>query len=355
MAGTGKLDQLTGLRYVAALLVFLSHLEWPGSDPVLARTFESGFVGVSFFFVLSGFVLSYSYGDRITSGRITFAEYFLLRWARLTPLHVLTALPFVLLAVRKSEFDLAKTVLNLFYLQSWVPDSGYYFSLNAPSWSLSNEMFFYACFFPLVSLGLRGLFRGFTLLGVLIACSAAVVANFFPALHISGDKNLAHWLFYIFPGFRLIEFITGMLIFKAWRAGVPPPGGFVVPAYVLLGVAMFVARDLPESFRMSLFFLPLIAFFFFAHLDGAGWVGRILASRLLVLLGNASFAFYLIHQPLIGVLRKYTAGWNLPFVAFAGFTLVLITALSVAIYLLYERKLELLLRRWVTRRYAPTL
>ena len=60
MATIRKLDQLTGLRYFAALLVFFSHLELDGSHDFLRDVFNSGYVGVSFFFLLSGFVLSYS-------------------------------------------------------------------------------------------------------------------------------------------------------------------------------------------------------------------------------------------------------------------------------------------------------
>ena len=55
-----RLDQLTGLRYFAALLVFVSHLNWDNSSDLIKTIFGSGYIGVSFFFVLSGFVLSYS-------------------------------------------------------------------------------------------------------------------------------------------------------------------------------------------------------------------------------------------------------------------------------------------------------
>lgn len=82
-----KLDQLTGLRYFAALLVFLSHINWDGYSEHIQILFESGYVGVSFFFLLSGFVLSYSYGEKIQNHSLSFIKYALLRLARLTPLH----------------------------------------------------------------------------------------------------------------------------------------------------------------------------------------------------------------------------------------------------------------------------
>ena len=152
MATIRKLNQLTGLRYFAALLVFFSHLELDGSHELLRDVFNSGYVGVSFFFLLSGFVLSYSYSEMILNHNITFLKYVLLRLARLTPLHFLMAALFIFYSIYKSNFIFIKAILNLSYLQSWVPSSTYYFSLNALSWSLSNEVFFYICFFSLVFL-----------------------------------------------------------------------------------------------------------------------------------------------------------------------------------------------------------
>lgn len=67
-AGPGsRIDQLTGLGFLAALFVFASHLKWEHSRSIVAKMAEQGSIGVSFFFVLSGFVISYSYGWRSAS------------------------------------------------------------------------------------------------------------------------------------------------------------------------------------------------------------------------------------------------------------------------------------------------
>ena len=106
-----KIEQLTGLRSFAAMLVFLSHSSWDGTSLHLAKIFESGYVGVSFFFLLSGFVLSYSYKERVLNHSLSYLKYSLLRLARLSPLHLLTAFPFVLYAI----YVLQRTVLNKGY------------------------------------------------------------------------------------------------------------------------------------------------------------------------------------------------------------------------------------------------
>lgn len=67
-AGPGsRIDQLTGLGFLAALFVFASNLKWEHSWSIVAKLAEQGSIGVSFFFVLSGFVISYSYGWRFAS------------------------------------------------------------------------------------------------------------------------------------------------------------------------------------------------------------------------------------------------------------------------------------------------
>jgi peptidoglycan/LPS O-acetylase OafA/YrhL len=352
--GSGRLDQLTGLRYFAALLVFLSHVTWTGTDPTLVAVFRSGYVGVSFFFVLSGFVLAHSYGQRIASGALGFGRYVLLRLARLTPLHFATAIPFIALALHRSEFHPLTALLNLLYLQSWVPDSTVYFSLNKPSWSLSDEMFFYVCFFPLVFVPVRRLARLGLALLVVVVLAATYVETQLPGRILAGENSFGHWLFDVFPGFRLLEFIVGMLLHAAWTRRVALPAWTVPLAWVVLFAAMALADRVPESFRLSLYFLPCIVLFFYSHLDVANASSRFFASRPLVLLGNASFAFYLVHQPLIGILTRVLAGRGLGNGMFCAIALAVATTLSIVTYLVYERPAERYLKSRIGQRPSVT-
>lgn len=346
-----KLDQLTGLRYVAALLVFLSHLKWNGTDEFFVRIFDSGYVGVSFFFMLSGFILSYSYSDNISNRSIGFRKYLLRRLAKLTPLHFLTAAPFAVLSIHKSDFDISRTLANLFYLQSWIPSSPYYFSLNAPSWSLSNEMFFYVCFFSFVFLTPKAIFRTFLALLAIVFLSAYLVEDNIPGKVLWGGSTFSHWLFYIFPGFRLVEFIAGILLYKAWQSNIRITRWLALPSYGFLFCAMYYAKDVPESFRVSLYFLPFITLFFYTHLTENTILHKFYSNKILVLLGNASFSFYLIHQPLIAILRRITANFNMPNFAFFAFSVIVISALSIVTYLSYERRSERFLKGLIDRKF----
>jgi peptidoglycan/LPS O-acetylase OafA/YrhL len=147
-----RIDHLTGLRFFAALLVFLSHVNFSGEYAPLHLVFKQGYIGVSFFFVLSGFVLSYSYKSRILEKSISKTKYLILRYVRIYPLHWLVSLPVILSSIGDKFLTPSITFANLSLFQSWMPAIMFYYSFNAPSWSLSNEMFFYFCFMGLVFL-----------------------------------------------------------------------------------------------------------------------------------------------------------------------------------------------------------
>src|SRR3954470_504363 len=130
------LPSLTSLRFFAALLVVLSHL--PGS------TFSEGYTGVTFFFILSGFILSHSYEDRLRTGATSRREFWIARIARVYPLHLLTLLAAVPLAVSESSGAMGfagRLLAQLTLTQAAVPVGSIYFSFNHPAWSLSVEAF----------------------------------------------------------------------------------------------------------------------------------------------------------------------------------------------------------------------
>lgn len=335
-----RIEQLTGLRFFAALLVFASHSNWSASAEFYQRIFKEGYVGVSFFFMLSGFVLSTSYKNKISNGVISFKKYSFLRIARLTPLHFATAFPFIALAFYKGDIDFTSLLLNLTYLQSFIPSSNIYFSFNAPSWSLSNEMFFYICFFPLAIISIKNLYLSTLSLLFIVITSAIIVNNTIGNDIIYGNSSFAHWLFYIFPAFRILEFLVGMIIYNVWSKGIRLHRCFIPISYIALLAFMYCAIKIPEPFRMSLYYLPVVALFLFSHLTDSSNINRFYSTRIMVLLGNASFAFYLIHQPLINIFRHKLSSFNLSDIALFSVSLLCISIASIIVYELYEKKAE---------------
>ncbi|HDV2721337.1 TPA: acyltransferase, partial [Escherichia coli] len=104
------LRHLTGLRFIAALMVYLCHLNTDYFGVFVKEMFSQGFIGVSFFFILSGFILSYSYEDKLKNEVTSKRQFILLRLARIVPMHLLLAMPFILLTIHLKNFDFSKTL-----------------------------------------------------------------------------------------------------------------------------------------------------------------------------------------------------------------------------------------------------
>ncbi|MBR8643507.1 acyltransferase [Streptomyces tuirus] len=145
------LPSLTGLRFIAAVLVFFFHSSFfepltnPFADRGLAEGFQwlfskAGWMGVSFFFVLSGFVLTWS-----SRRDDTVLGFWRRRLLKIFPNHVaMWALAMLLFA--GAATPLTAWLPNLFLVHSWFPQHDIYISVNAPSWSLCSELLFYLLF-----------------------------------------------------------------------------------------------------------------------------------------------------------------------------------------------------------------
>lgn len=192
---------LQSLRFVFAVMIFLHHFSVDGEG----LFYPGGSCGVSFFMILSGFVMSVGYGEKTLQAGFYKKEFFIKRLVRLYPLHFLCLLGFIVLRLGNlSDLQVATLLPNAFLLQSWIPVKDFYFSGNAVSWCLSDMMFFYAMF-PLLYRGMEKVKRWF--LPVLVLY---VIVLF------SLPDDYCHPLLYISPLFRLLDFVIGMLTYKAY-------------------------------------------------------------------------------------------------------------------------------------------
>lgn len=278
--------------------------------------------GVSFFFVLSGFILTHVYSARPTgTGR-----FLLTRAARLWPLHLTTlALVFLLLRPDSRQFPgegffdpRVVLVANVLLVHALVPFQTYVFSWNAPSWSISTEWFFYLMF-PLLLPGLeRNWFRKLAGFAAIIALFGLAAAVFDIPPTAPPEALGMMFLTYSSPFFRGFEFMLGMSTYVWWRRMERNPPGFGVSALaetglclVLLwwGLAGFDATaaavaDVPilAQWHYSSAFSPICALLILVVAAGRGPIGRGLSARPLVWLGEISFALYMVHQILMKAL-----------------------------------------------------
>lgn len=335
------LRALTSLRFAGALVVVLHHL--PLALPALAGSLvlaRAGYVGVTFFFVLSGFVLAYGWTE--ASG---VRDFYLRRVARIYPVHLLTT--GVMVAISwQAGIHWQLLPLNLALIQSWSPNATVYFSFVGAAWSLSCEAFFYACFPALI--------------GLLVRCRRAVVSAvmLMSVAVVSGLAVTAIWpamgeYLYHFPIFRLVDFVVGVLTCLALKRGWRPPIGQRAAAVLCATVylAVLCAQSLSGSgveemwlysAVMVLPFALVIVTTADAELTGSE---SVLCHRSPVALGRWSFALYLVHGVVLAAVHESVRTVEGPAAVVAGAAVVgLSVALSWLVFVLYERPLELAIR-----------
>jgi peptidoglycan/LPS O-acetylase OafA/YrhL len=342
---------LTGLRFVAAFLVFGFHVQIEQLiAPGPARTamewlFGSGAVGVSFFFVLSGFVLTWSVRPGDTARRFWWR-----RAARVYPAHLATWLVAVLLAlIGGSGVALAVWLPNLLLVQAWSPDLDVFFGLNTVSWSLACEIFFYALF-PVLIVVLRRLpgraLWPATAVALGLVWLIPVAAQALPA----ADR---YWFIWVFPLTRLPEFAAGMLLARIVRDRRWPERFGLGPATALAAAAYLSIRWLPDDFRIVAgTVVPLallVAAVAAADVAGARSPWR---SAWAVRLGELSFAFYLVHQLVLRLLVR-VFGTGHPPAAGIGIAVLALGLALAGSWLLHEGVENPALRLLLRRRSQP--
>jgi peptidoglycan/LPS O-acetylase OafA/YrhL len=279
-------------------------------------------VGVSFFFVLSGFILVYTYAGRDTPAR----DFWRARFARIYPAFAFSLLltgPFFFFATLMLNvpfFAWFSTHLKLvvllvpFLLQAWVPLAA--LAWNSVAWSLSDEAFFYLLFPFLRKRFLKISLPG--LAGLALACWAVSVAMSWTYVlrnpdHlqvIDADVLNAFWLNAVkfHPFARLPEFLLGMacgaMFLKSRKDAKPGSSEKLALPLVLAGLAIaatvahFSAR-IPYTVLHTSLLAPAFAAIIFGFALQPRW-GSPLNWKPLVFLGDASYSLYLLHSFFLG-------------------------------------------------------
>lgn len=303
-----KLKSLHGMRFVAALLVFAFHgaISFVFSDQTVGGIYiwltSGASAAVAFFFVLSGFVLTWSYRPNDTTPR-----FLRRRLMRILPVHVVTwAIAIVSLVAFGAEVGFWQSLSNLFLVQAWIPDNSYLDSANGVSWSLSVDLLYYLTFPALIFLArkVRDNLLWLTLIGTvaLVILMPLVSKTFLPAtpqwIWGEGASWTQIWFVYLFPPVRLLEFFVGMLLARIVMTG--RWIGFPLTGALVLVVIGYVLTTLsPWSFlynyaaSMIIPIALLVPAAAVADIKGRKtWV----SGRKMFFLGDLTFAFYLVHD-----------------------------------------------------------
>jgi peptidoglycan/LPS O-acetylase OafA/YrhL len=345
------LPALTGLRFALAFWVILHHLTggnrmlepWVQQMPgVLQSIVHGGFLAVSTFFVLSGFVLARSYARTEWNSR-RFVEYAAARYARVYPVYLVSLLVLApimyeyLRAPERGDDRVGILAHYGFVLQGWAGAPAV--EWNTPAWSLSCELFFYACF-PLLIVAFRN--TSGQCLGAAALILPAVLpwigvpAAWKPVLHLS-DFAIGVAASGMYDALRVRGWLArrgywlyapaaaGLLLFTGYRATAFAPAVPIMNAALLIGLAI-----------------------------GGGVPARALSTRAALLLGRASYSMYILHIPLLWWFKRtwfYTSG-KLSHPIAAVLYIGCVVLISGAVWRSVEEPANRRIRAWVTARLA---
>lgn len=366
---------LTGVRAIAAYMVFVSHynpFKSDGPQTVLNKSISLFFgtfsIGVSIFFVLSGFLITVRYERSIELSWKWARRYLRNRIARIYPMYFLVTVATLIGSTLNANYD-ASTVwkyynlkdkflvffLNITFLRGFF--DRYRYTMVGQGWSLTVEECFYLSA-PFLLLGLRGQWRRLLLYPLMLLSIGLVLAvigtNFNEQLYgfFGSVKFMLDWTFFG----RCFEFIAGMgmALYLRKNPVIEEKGWRFTSLGVIWIVCCMVAMTYLErnvsatvvaagTYTYGTFFiknavLPVgIVFLFWGLIQERNFLNKMLVSDLFDLLGKSSYTFYLIHVGVLNFLLDDFLVTN----ALAKF--FVINIISIVLYKFVEHPLHLFL------------
>jgi peptidoglycan/LPS O-acetylase OafA/YrhL len=348
------LRSLTGARFFAALSVIVAHYAVGRQifGGRAGRFLDNGPSGVTFFYILSGFILTYNYAGRSADGRLKWRSFMQIRFARVYPIYLVGLILGTIVWLESQRFTLvtfAGFLLNVSMLHDFVPFRSAH-GFNSPSWSVSCEMFFYVIFpflLPVLArvkrplsaafvfFAVESLLYGLSFMIIKLICHSCTQGVLITEVDLAAYRQ---------PLVRVFEFAIGILLglfFLRRRFAIPDIctwGALVLGTGIMAFIPYTEISSIGWGFRAFLLFIPVSAMLILGLGEGRTMLSRFLACAWLVELGDASYSLYIIHAPLREVLLTVPVLAHLPFVCI-GITILV----SLGSY----RWIEVPARNWI--------
>jgi peptidoglycan/LPS O-acetylase OafA/YrhL len=355
-----RLNALTGLRTFAAVNIIFFHFSNPQWFGFLAPVVNAGYASVSFFILLSGFVLAYNYASRARAGQLDRVRFWKARFTRLYPIYMLS----LLMSWRMVSQEYGAHTHAMFWtgmvlapllLQGWIPSIATF--LNTPAWTMSAESFYYLIF-PWLARWKRPARTWHYL--IQLACVWCVGLLPGTLYIIFNPDGIAHpdrfswgpWLQALkyTPLPHLASFVFGVLladldelIVRTGRLRLFLGLAGFAGLYAVLQAGPRVPYPIVHDGLLMPLFGGIVL-----GLAGDNMLARVLAWRPLVFVGEASYCMYLLHFNFWNLIhdthvlnRLGVAGFD-PWISY----LILILMAIVALHLV-EKPAQRKLRKWM--------
>lgn len=285
-------------------MIYLHHLNYRSGI---------GAIAVTYFFVLSGFLVAFGYRNKFQKLDLsTYKQFMMNRLLRLYPLHLLAfiiSIYVVYLTGFKTNWIYA--VMNLFLVQTYSNIGIQVFSFSSISWFIADCIFLYSVtpfvLFTLNKTKISSKFKLLLMLELLVLASGFIVAYFFKGNVLSFSTGW--WFIYISPYNRLFDYLIGLIggiIFALLVEKIQKKYSFLV--FSVLELCAIIAGYL--SYKLHLFsfadslgydmaYVPTGLFIIFVFAFQGGLLSKLLSSKIFVKLGELSFPIIMIHKPCI--------------------------------------------------------
>jgi peptidoglycan/LPS O-acetylase OafA/YrhL len=355
-----RLNGLTGLRTFAAINIVLFHFSNPNWFGWFAPVVNAGYASVSFFILLSGFVLAYNYAGRAREGALDKGRFWEARFTRLYPVYLLS----LLLSWRVLPAEYAThshamfwsgMVLSPLLLQGWIPEIATF--LNTPAWTMSAESAYYVAF-PWLAKGkkperVRPYLAKMAVVWGLGMIPGALYIAFNPDGIAHPDRfSYGPWLQVLkyTPLPHLASFVFGVMLANldelVPRAGrlrlVLGVGGFAATFGIL-----WLGGRVPYAIVHDGLLMPLFGCIILG-LAGTNNLAYAMGWRPLVFVGEASYCLYLLHFNLWNLIHDSHVLDRTGLVRFDPWiSYVLLIGMAVLALHLIEKPAQRQLRKWM--------
>ena len=349
-----QIPQLTFTRFLASISIVILHfglLNWPMHTKYISRFGGDLINGITYFFVLSGFILVVSHAKNgELPDQIDRKSFWKRRFARVYPVYLLSILLFFALRFEyhpdiSLEWQTKPYFYSVFLLQSWNYKMA--LDINFPAWSLSVEAFFYLIF-PWVYCNIKRLKNtSILVLGIVSWYSTILSID-----SLMAEKAPKYFVNY-FPLLHLSTFLIGVcagILFARNQSWLIRFRRKIYVLVVLLGIYYLwgMYRDTPphENFRQNGYMALYFAFFIIAISLIQGKVKNILAWKPFQFLGEISYSIYIFQFIVLVICQEYIPGMigKTNFEIFWPYVLILL-GFSTIVYLFFEKPVRRLLTK----------
>jgi peptidoglycan/LPS O-acetylase OafA/YrhL len=333
-----KLEQLTFTRFLAAMAIVVFHYgenAFPFDTGIINFVFKQSYVGVSYFFLLSGFIMmiAYHHKDKIAS-----IDYLKRRFARIYPVYLLSM---VILIANSIVFGLHINYLGIFSLglsltQAWFP--GHVLSFNAEAWTLGIEFLFYFCFPILFNrIYKKRSYKSVAVFIIMVFVASQLLTHVLNySSFYKGDPSESHEFIYYFPIMHFNQFLMGNLAAMFFIRGVKTRNYDLLIVFLVLSTLMVLKAGLNVNFHnglLAVLFAPLIILISANNGCFTSWFNR----KAFVFLGEMSFSVYILQYPIYTLVRELYKCLNVHDANVIFYTgLLVLLVLSAIVYRFFE-------------------